>query len=411
MNGVSIGMQINEQPIDPSLPGRLREFHQQVPLEGDPLNALLSLPDDQLLYLVTLLRNAPQPAPALSPEGWRQFLDLLQPHRVLPLLAFHLRSWPEECRPPQEVMSQLNRLLIFTVARTVHAGRQIGAVADAMRAAGIPAILLKGPALARTVYPDPALRQSVDIDLLVRPADVFAAEEVLEGIGYQCPVKLFCVSQHANNETFEAPDHGLPLELHWVLDYGAGLFSDRWFENLFESRITITSDDCSFDVMNSLNHLLYLAFHNVFQHAAIRLDWVYDTSLMMNQLQSPEEWKELIDTAFKHRIRIPMEHATTASTLWLGTQIPGIFRDHETWPAPDSHEQRLWRHATVASTSLYSRHYLKFQGQSGLPEKLRWICMFIFPPSSVMVEYRRSSSEFDLMLAHIRRWISIVKYR
>ena len=47
---------------------------------------------------------------------------------------------------------------------------------DALEAAGIPSALLKGPALARTVYPDPALRQSVDIDLLVRPGDVLPVQ-------------------------------------------------------------------------------------------------------------------------------------------------------------------------------------------------------------------------------------------
>ena len=396
------------QPIDPSLPDALREFHRQVPLEGEPLNALLALPDDQILYLVALLRNSPQPAPSLSPEGWQQFLDLLQPHRVLPLLAFHLRSWPEECRPPQEVMSQLNRLLIFTVARTVHAGRQIGAVADAMRAAGIPAIILKGPALARTVYPDPALRQSVDIDLLVRPADVFAAEAVLEEMGYQCSLKLSEKLQDAHNEGFEAPNDGLYLELHWVLDYDAGLFPDQWYDRLFDRRITSTTDGISIDVMNPVDHLLYLVFHNVFQHRAIRLDWVFDTALMMDVLHPPEDWEEFIDTAYRHHIRIPTELATTASTLWIGTQIPETYADYSTWPAPTDRELRLWRHATALSRSVFSRQYLKFQGKQGAREKIGWVCRFIIPSSSVMGEFRKSSSRFDLPLAHIRRWISIV---
>ena len=76
------------EPPDPSLPGRLREFHGRLPLAGDPPNALLALPDDRLLYLAALLRDTPTPPPALTLHG------------VFPLLAYRLRAWPEDCRPP-----------------------------------------------------------------------------------------------------------------------------------------------------------------------------------------------------------------------------------------------------------------------------------------------------------------------
>ena len=94
---------MSPEPPDPSLPGRLREFHERLPLAGDPPNALLALPDDRLLYLVALLRDSPVPAPALTLEEWRAFRDALVPHGVFPLLAYRLRAWPEDCRPPKEV--------------------------------------------------------------------------------------------------------------------------------------------------------------------------------------------------------------------------------------------------------------------------------------------------------------------
>ena len=45
-------------PPDPSLPAKLREFHQRLPLAGTPPNAPLSLPDDRLLYLAAPARHA-----------------------------------------------------------------------------------------------------------------------------------------------------------------------------------------------------------------------------------------------------------------------------------------------------------------------------------------------------------------
>ena len=81
-------------PPDPSLPALLRAFHERLPVPAGPRNAVLALPDDRLLYLAAILRDTPTPAPALSPEAWQGFLDLLRPHGVYPLLPYRLRSWP-----------------------------------------------------------------------------------------------------------------------------------------------------------------------------------------------------------------------------------------------------------------------------------------------------------------------------
>ena len=133
-------------PLDPSLPARPREFHRQLLLAGTPPNALLSLPDERILYLAAILRDTLVPAPALLLEEWQEFLDNLQPHGVYPLMAYRLRAWPAE------VMAWLNRVFLFAAARAMRSGRQIQEVVDALEEAKIPSVLLKGPALARTVY-------------------------------------------------------------------------------------------------------------------------------------------------------------------------------------------------------------------------------------------------------------------
>ena len=79
-------------PPDPSLPSRLRAFHERLPLAGDPPNALLALPDNRLLYLSAVLRDTPMPAPAMSPEAWRAYLDRLRPHGAHPTLTYRLRD-------------------------------------------------------------------------------------------------------------------------------------------------------------------------------------------------------------------------------------------------------------------------------------------------------------------------------
>jgi hypothetical protein len=51
--------------------------------------------------------------------------------------------------------------------------------------AGVRSVLLKGPALTRWLYREGEFRGYSDIDLLVPDSDVAAAEEVLEGLGFE----------------------------------------------------------------------------------------------------------------------------------------------------------------------------------------------------------------------------------
>ncbi|HSN74435.1 MAG TPA: nucleotidyltransferase family protein [Anaerolineae bacterium] len=53
-----------------------------------------------------------------------------------------------------------------------------------LRAAGVPAIVLKGAALADTIYPSIASRPMNDIDLLIRPAHRDRARAALEAAGF-----------------------------------------------------------------------------------------------------------------------------------------------------------------------------------------------------------------------------------
>lgn len=62
-------------------------------------------------------------------------------------------------------------------------------VTRAFSSAGIRSILLKGPSIARWLYPSKEARPYTDCDLLVAPSDVAAAERVLTELGFEPYVK------------------------------------------------------------------------------------------------------------------------------------------------------------------------------------------------------------------------------
>jgi hypothetical protein len=69
-------------------------------------------------------------------------------------------------------------------------------VLDALAAAAVPSMLLKGAALIETVYPDPAIREMLDIDVLVPRGQLDAANAALAKLGYR-PETATGAAQHA----------------------------------------------------------------------------------------------------------------------------------------------------------------------------------------------------------------------
>jgi hypothetical protein len=72
---------------------------------------------------------------------------------------------------------------LLGAARTMAVDRVTGEVVSAMDAAGIPSILLKGPSIARWLYPEGG-RTYCDTDLLVRASDYGRAADLLRSMGF-----------------------------------------------------------------------------------------------------------------------------------------------------------------------------------------------------------------------------------
>ncbi|MDQ3280049.1 MAG: nucleotidyltransferase family protein [Acidobacteriota bacterium] len=125
-----------------------------------------------------------------------------------------LEQLPRAAREKLASAYQRNRLMQL---RRIADLKRIGTTLDA---AGIPYLVLKGPVLAATVYPDAAARTMIDLDVLVPGEELVRAMHVLGDIGYSVPERFAGQQMEAG----DAPplvhrDGGSAvLELHSLLD-------------------------------------------------------------------------------------------------------------------------------------------------------------------------------------------------
>jgi hypothetical protein len=102
----------------------------------------------------------------------------------IPTLVYRcLRALDDSAAIPAVVMERLAQIDQATRLQAMRQRFEAARLLDMLRAAGVPVIPLKSLALRESVYPDPALRPSGDVDLLVPPVAVTQAESALQALG------------------------------------------------------------------------------------------------------------------------------------------------------------------------------------------------------------------------------------
>ena len=172
---------------------------------------------------------------------------------------------------------------------------------DAFQTAKVPVLPLKGPVLAVTLYGDVAARASSDIDLLIRPAHLQQAADVLCAAGYRLhstlPKTNRQSSLHLNKENelcFLRPSDGMCVDLHGSLlpHYFPQpvLANDLWRR----SRI-VSIAGCEIASLDDEDQLLYLCAHGT-KHQWERLSWICDVAMLV-QHRRGLEWDEVLRRA------------------------------------------------------------------------------------------------------------------
>jgi hypothetical protein len=118
-----------------------------------------------------------------DPSAWATLASDAEAHGLAPLAHFCLG--PHRCATPEATMQQLDALILRH--RLWHRERAIvlTEVLQAFDRASIDTIVLKGAALAWTIYPSPVLRPMGDVDLMVPAAAASAAQLVLRRLRFE----------------------------------------------------------------------------------------------------------------------------------------------------------------------------------------------------------------------------------
>lgn len=186
-------------------------------------------PADQLLVLGAGTRLSDEAVDSVrgllqQPIDWRTVRVKAQYHRVAPLLY---RTLSELADPsvPADLLEALAGSYHECAARNLAHAAALEEILAALRDAGVEVMVLKGAALAESVYGSLALRPMIDLDVLVRAADLATAEEVMEGLGYTPPPGALPAAYYRGNHIhipYQSRRRDVKVDLHHSLQEDVG---------------------------------------------------------------------------------------------------------------------------------------------------------------------------------------------
>lgn len=224
-------------------------------------------------------------------------------------------------------MRQLKKNLWITAAVNSIALEELKLLGQAFsQPPPIPAVVLKGGALAFALYPDLALRPLSDIDILVPEERLEEAIARIKALGYRelspeiTPNHRRIAGIHCSFVREKVP---LTLELHWSLVAGKhSLYAPdmAWFWSHTEPLPSLTP----LLTLEPTAHLLYLAVHAMFDHGEAELDlkWLYDIHMLVEKEGVRINWKEMAEQAIAFRWADALLRAFERCSQLFGTHFP-----------------------------------------------------------------------------------------
>lgn len=239
--------------------------------------------------------------------AWELLLDAARYHGLLLVMLDFLESRP--ISTPHAVLERIRNFSKCRQDKDTRLQQQLAELSAWFEESAVPAVAMRGPALASLAYPKPSVRQTGDLDFLVRGPDVAKLAVQLERLGFE---KMRQVGRpHADSVfTLFHRNSGTQVDLHTRLEekYFPIHLS---FESIWKRRQTVIVDGCPVPTFGTIDLLIATCAHGARRQWS-KLKWICDVAQLIQSQHDSVDWQELTDRA---------RQAGAARMLALGFQL------------------------------------------------------------------------------------------
>ncbi len=276
--------------------------------------------------LCDLAAGDPKRAPHRLDADWEEVFHAVCRNGLLGLTHHYLQQWDAQDYPPPEFRQWVKQAYRTSSIRMVLMYNRIGQVLAQLAESKVEYMVVKGPALARTVYPIPDLRAFNDLDLIVRERDWSVMHRLLVEMGFepeqdqsQPPPKL--VPQTVPYELkYWHKETGLLVEVHYDDILNAGLAA-RDVEGFWQRAIQTEVEGTPVKALSLEDQLIHLCTHAHY-HGYTRLNWFSDIAFIVRDHAAELDWEQLLKTVKIEQAQVGVYYTFHFLDRLLGIDVP-----------------------------------------------------------------------------------------
>lgn len=262
-------------------------------------------------------------------------------YRLFPLLYANLRSIGVD----DPLMNIFRWVYERTKSNNATLYERLAPLLGELNSRGIPAMLVKGSALALLYYRDPALRPMMDADILVPTERAREVMEIITGLGWcssVTPLKGIADTRLLSRLGWTPGERGLgdytdeyfsvrhgqdftdpsrfTIDLHWHLLHGHN--SPRADSDFWKGARRIDVRGVPVLALDPADQLLQVCSHGVAWSPVPPVRWVADAAAIIRGEGEGLDWDRLMRAAGRHGKTLPVRDALIYMETNLGPLVP-----------------------------------------------------------------------------------------
>jgi hypothetical protein len=257
--------------------------------------------------------------------NWRELFKSARNHRVVPLLNRALTANSKDL-VPGDVLEDLRMANLLNAMRNLMLAKELIHIIESMEDQGVSVIPFKGPVLALLAYGDLSLRQFDDLDILISPANIEKADQLLICLGYEEEKQQGSISKaqkaamlkYQHHHHFHSPHSKIHIEAHWTLSPELYSFHQDT-ANLWNRAELVDLENRKIRGLSAEDTLVLISDHAA-RHRWNRLAWICDVAMLL-QFKSLN-WEVVMDQAKEWRSMRALLLGLLLAKNLLGAPLP-----------------------------------------------------------------------------------------
>lgn len=303
------------------------------------------------------------------------------------------RFTSDHCKANYEAYDEEMKLAIREIGvRNMMIEKRLQLVLQKLQDKGIPAIIMKGCHLIRTIYPF-GIRPIEDIDILLDRKYYAIADEVVCNLGYTSQALGLDVWTHveiSNKVTYINGTHPkIPIDFHFTL--GPYPYLGRIpFDVLLAYSERMAVNETIFYILKPEMLLVHLCLH-LFQHHDEHWEVsAYDLSAVTTLQTETLNWDRFLTIVKNYALQLPVQYAISKGSTIANIQVPNWVKDKISSCTTTWKERRIFQASLVLNTGM-EKHVIQFFTTPSLSVKLQCLRKILFPTKSFLRYYYNRS--------------------